>query len=209
MFERLFKKLFSTPRRAVALRGRYVGRAKTMDDAFKFRMGAGFPGDVNRVHPFSVEPVLIDVNAPPTAYGQPVVVDATTQGVRPLVAGDSGLDAIYGVTVRPFPLQAPSSPNNFGGTQTAGGAITSSGTPPASGVLDVLRAGYIMVKANVGSAPVKGGRVFIWVAATAGNHIQGQFESAASGGNTIELDEKSYFNGVPDANGNVEISFNI
>lgn len=207
MFKKFFSKLLGTSR--VASRGRHVGRARTKDDAFKFRMGAGFIGDINRAHPFSAEPCLIDVNAPPTAYGQPVVVDAATQGVRPLVAGDSGLDAIYGITVRPYPTQAATA-GAFGGTQTAGGAVTPGGAPPASGVLDVLRNGYIMVKANVGSAPVKGGRVFIWVAATAGNHIQGQFESAAGGGaNTIELDEKSFFNGAPDANGIVELSFNL
>ncbi len=182
--------------------GRFVGRRKTRDAAFTYRMGAGFPGDVNRTHPASIEPCLIDASAPPTAFGQPVVVDATTQGVRPLAAGDAALDAIYGVTVRPYPFQADAGTNY-------GAASFGAAAPPASGVIDVLRAGYIMMKANVGSAPVKGGRVFIWVAATAGNHIQGQLESAASAGNTIELDEKTYFNGTPDADGVVEVGFNI
>lgn len=171
--------------------------------AFQYRMGAGFVGDVNRTHPASVEPALIDASAPPTAFGQPVVVDPTTQGVRPLVAGDSGLDAIYGIVVRDFPIQQPTA------TQQFAQASFGTGTPPTSGAASILRSGYIMVQSNVGSTPLKGGRVFIWVAATSGNHIQGQFESAASSGNTIELDEKSYFNGSPDANGVVELGFNI
>lgn len=200
MLNKLLNKLFHN---RTAPRGRSLGRAKTRDVAITYRMGAGFAGDVNRTHPASIEPCLIDASAPPTAFGQPVVVDATTQGVRPLAAGDSALDAIYGLTVRPFPFQQAQTNVDYGSIGIGAGA------PPSSGAIDVLRAGYIMVKANVGSAPVKGGRVFIWVAATSGNHIQGQFESAASAGNTIELDEKSYFNGVPDANGVVELAYNI
>lgn len=182
--------------------GRFVGRARTHDVAYTYRMGAGFVGDVNRTHPASIEPVLIDVNSPPTAYGQAVVVDPTTQGVRPLGAGDTSLDAIYGITVRPFPLQQ-SSANNYG-TIGIGAA-----TPPVAGVMDVLRSGYIMAALTGNASAVKGGRVYVWVAASSGNHVQGGFEAAATGGSTILLDEKTYFNGPADANGVVEIGFNI
>src|SRR5262249_5668758 len=75
------------------------GRARTRDygsTAIAYRMQAGFPGDVNRMHPASIEPCLIDASAPPTAYGQAVLVDGTTQGVRPLVAGDQALTDVYG-----------------------------------------------------------------------------------------------------------------
>lgn len=219
MFESLNKlidRLFHR-RTSRAVRGRHVGRGKTRDDAFKFRMGAGFPGDINRWSPAVIEPCLIDANAPPTAYGQGVVVDPTTQGVRPLVAGDSGLTAVHGFTVRPFPLQSPSAPNNFGGTQTGGGAITSSGTPPSTGVIDVLKSGYVIAKwSGVGSAPVKGGAVDIWVAANSGNHVQGvTVETSHTGGSSITLATagsgagSTYFNGGPDANNNVEIAFNL
>ena len=172
--------------------------------AFPFRMGAGFPGDVNRGHPQSVEPVLIDPTNPPTAYGQPVLIVTASNGVRPFAAGDTSVTVIWGVTVRPFPTQASS------GTAFGGAAIGSI-TPPTTGAADVLRAGYIMGKIPAGSTqPVKGGAVFVWCAATSGSHIQGGFESVASGGNTAALDTTRYqFNGPADANGNVEVCINI
>jgi hypothetical protein len=182
--------------------GRFVGRVRTHDVAFQYRMGAGFPGDVNRTHPASIEPTLIDSNSPPLGYGLAVVVDPTTQGVRQMAAGDSTLDAIYGITVRPFPTQQ-SSASNYGAIGIG------SATPPTSGVMDVLRSGYIMGQLSGATQPVKGGRVYVWVAASSGGHIQGGFEAAATGGSTIQLDEKTYFNGPADASGVVEVSFNI
>lgn len=176
-------------------------RMKTHDAAFQFRMGAGFPGDVNRTHPASIEPALIDASAPPTAYGQAVLVDATTQGVRPFAAGDTAVTVAYGVTVRPYPTQQ-SSGSNFGA------ASFGAATPPASGVTDVLRLGYIMGTVPVGQAPVKGGAVYVWCAASSGAHVQGGFEASATGGSTAAL-ANATFNGSPDANGNVEIVFNI
>lgn len=182
--------------------GTFIGRKRTRDTAtaFAFRMPAGFPGDVNRGHPASIEPTLIDASAPPTAYGQGVVVDATTNGVRPLSAGDTALTALWGITVRPYPIQQ-SSASNFG--QASFGAAT----PPVSGEIDVLRWGYIMAVLPAGAAAVtKGAAVFIWCAASSGAHVQGGFESAGSGGNTAALDTNRYmFNGPADAGGNVEI----
>ncbi len=183
-----------------------VTRAKFRDVAFLYRMGAGFPGDVNRAHPFSVAAALVDASAPPTQYGQTVLIDATTQGVRPLSTGDQSDSVVlvpYGAVVRPFPLQQ-SSATNFGSIGLGVGA------PPVSGVIDVLQAGFIMVQLNVGStAPVKGGRVYIWCAATSGNHLQGGYETAFSSGNTVELDPRYTYNGGADASGVAEISFNV
>jgi hypothetical protein len=173
-------------------------RMKARDVAFQFRMGAGFPGDVNRTHPASIEPCLIDASAPPTAYGQPVLVDPTTQGVRPFTVGDTAT-AAYGVTVRPYPIQQASA-SNFGA------AAIGAAVPLTSGVMDVLRAGYIM--STVVGSTVKNGAVYVWVAASTGVHIQGGFEASASAGNTVALTNCT-FNGSPDANGNVEIAFNI
>ncbi len=120
------------PKRAPGI---YMGHARTCDISFGYRMGAGFPGDVNRTHPASIEACLVDVNAPPTLYGQAVVVDATTQGVRPLVAGDSALNDIYGITVRPFPIQQQAA-TNYGASNIG------AGTPPTSQPMDVLRSGH-------------------------------------------------------------------
>lgn len=177
-------------------------RMKTRDVAFPFRMGAGFPGDVNRTHPASIEPCLIDASAPPTAYGQAVLVDPTTQGVRPFVAGDQSdtVAAGYGLTVRPYPFQQ-SSASNFGA------AAFGAATPPVNGVMDVLRAGYIMATV-VGATAVKGGLVYVWSAVTSGAHIQGGIESVYASGSTTQL-KGATFNGSPDASGIVEIAFNI
>ena len=86
----------------IGKRGTFVGRMRTTDNysAFVYRQGAGFPGDVSRGQNARVEPCLIDANAPPTAYGQPVLVDSTTQGVRPFTTGDQSntVAAGYGLT---------------------------------------------------------------------------------------------------------------
>jgi len=179
-------------------------RMKTKDVAFTFRMGAGFPGDVNRTHPASIEPCLINAAAPPTAFGQAVLVDATSQGVRPFVVGDQSntVPAGYGITVRPYPFQQASSASDFGA------ASIGAATPAVTGVMDVLRAGYIMAKIPTTQTPVKGDKVYVWAAATAGVHILGGLESVYSAGNTTQL-LNATFNGSPDASGNVEIAFNI
>ncbi len=77
--------------------------------------------------------------------------------------------------------------------------------------VDVLRSGYILAYINPtgGAAPVKGGTVYVWVAASNGAHIQGAFETAATAGSTIALDAKTTFSGGVDASNFGEIAFNI
>jgi hypothetical protein len=193
------KKLISRRRQPA---GKFVGRQRTLDVAFQFRMGAGFVGDVNRSHPAWIEPTLMDPTTPPLGYGVPVVVNPASQGVRPLVAGDSALTDIYGITVRPYPQQG-TQPVSVTATQPFGDQI-----PPANQPMDVLRSGYIMVRFSGSVAPGKGGRVFVWVAASAGSHVQGGFEAAATAGSTIALDSKTTWNGGADAAGIAELAFN-
>lgn len=178
-------------------------RMKTRDVAFAFRMGAGFAGDVNRTHPASIEPCLIDPTLPPTGYGHPVLVDATSQGVRAFAAADQSNTVAkgYGLTVRPYPIQQ-SSASNYG--QANLGAAT----PPVTGIIDVLRAGYIMVNLPAGGTPVKGSPVYVWTAASTGSFVLGSIVAAYSAGNTTQL-LNATFNGSPDASGNVEIAFNV
>jgi hypothetical protein len=177
-------------------------RAWTCDAAnetsIKFRMDAGFPGDINRAHPFSAPPCLIDVTLPPTAYGQPVIIDSDGNAVRRFDAADQNATATlcWGFTIRPYPTQ-----------QTSGGMSSSFGsaTPPVTGVIDVLRWGYIIGRLNdVTASPKKGDTVYVWCAATNGIHIQGGLEVVASGGNTVPL-ANAQFNGPGDAKGNVEV----
>lgn len=181
--------------------GKFVGRMRTGDygaTALTYRMQAGFPGDVNRTHPASIEPCLIDASAPPTAYGQPVLVDATTQGVRPFASGDQSASAVafYGFTVRPFPLQQNSATPQF-----------NTGTPPLTGVVDVVRFGYVMVLLGNGAltGAVKDGAVYVWTAASTGNHVLGGIETTYTAGSSTLL-TGAHFNGVQDANGIVEVS---
>jgi hypothetical protein len=182
--------------------GVFRGRRKTRDVAIQFRMQSGFAGDVNRTHPFDIEPCLIDASAPPTAYGQAVVIDPTTQGVRPLVAGDSALTVIYGITVRPFPQQL-----RTGGDA---GSTLNSGTPPTSGVIDVLRRGFIMVPLPAGQTPVKGAAVDVWFAASSGAHVQSGFEAVHTGGSSLTLAEgQTTFQGGVDSANVAEVAFNI
>jgi hypothetical protein len=175
-----------------------IVRAKTRDIAFAYRMGAGFPGDINRTQPFSAYPGLINTSVQvPRAYGDPVLVDTATNSLRGYVAADQNATAAatYGFIVRPTPMQQAS-----GGMSASIGAAS----PPASGVADFLRLGCIMAKLPAGVAVTKGGTVFVWCTATAGNNIQGQLVGAASAGNTIPL-TNARFIGPADASGNVEV----
>ena len=177
-------------------------RMKTQDVAFGFRMGAGFAGDVNRTHPASIEPALNNTTTPVTAFGQPVLVDTATQTVRPFALADQSntIASGYGIAVRPYPYQQMTA-SNFGEATIGAGAVQ-------AGAIDVLRSGYIMTKLSFGGTPKKGQPVYVWAAATSGNHVQGGIEAAYTAGSTTQL-LNATFNGSPDASGNVEIAFNI
>lgn len=169
--------------------------------AITYRMNAGFAGDVNRTHPATIEANLVDASAPPAIFGQAVLLDPTTQGVRPFTTGDTSQGA-YGITVRPYPFQVDSA-SNFG-SSSIGNAVA-----PAAGVVDVLRAGYVMGQINPGqTAPVKNGSVYVRVAATSGTRLIGQLETAADGGNNVLLTNCKFMGGM-DANNVAEVAFNI
>lgn len=186
--------------------GIFVGRRMTHDVAITYRMGAGFAGDINRVHPFHAEPALADPTNPPTLTGQPVIAVAASNGVRALLATDTALTAIYGITVREYPTQ-PNSSVLFGSLSTQG--FGGAGNVGPAQALTILRSGYIMVKVSGSVAVAKGGAVHVWIAASSGTHVQGGFEAVATAGSTIPLDAKSSWNGPADANGIAELAFNI
>jgi hypothetical protein len=196
--------------------------------AFLFRMPAGIAGEVNRIWASVIEPASITpsgTTGAPTAYGVPLVIDATAGNVgnmRTLLTADGssfvsggitytsgtaivsgtagtspGITGIYpyGILVRPFPT---------GGSQDPLGTST----PPTTGACDVLKSGYINVILSGSTAAVKGGQVFIWMAAATGTHILGGWEAAPSNGNTIAV-PNCYFSGAADAAGNTEIAFNV
>lgn len=178
-----------------------------MGAAFTFRAGAGFPGEITRQENSISEPVVLNAATPPLLYGIPMVVDQTGGAagqVRPMVAGDVGLSNFYGVLVRTFP-SSQASATNFGNTPLGG-----AGVPPSSGPASLVISGYIAVQVPAGSALAnKNGLVFVWTAASTGAHVQGGFETAASGGNTAAITGTTHFNGPQDANGVIELVFNI
>ncbi len=141
----------------VAGAARHVTRAKTRDVAFTYRMGAGFPGDVNRMHPTSIEPCGVYATQPPLLYGGAVLVRPASNNVRQPQAGDTAVTTIYGLVVRPYPAQ------DFANSSGIGAAV-----PPATGVIDILRMGYGMTKV-VGTTR-KGDPCYLWIAADSGSH---------------------------------------
>lgn len=187
--------------------GRFVGRARVTDvtypySAFQYRMPAGFAGDVNRTHPASIEPAVNSATTPVLTPGHPGVVDSTTNTIRRLTPTDTAITNVFGWAVRSYPFQASSTSGAYGATDFGDATL------PAGQPIDFLRSGYILAPLSNGTA-VKGGAVFVWVAATSGSNIQGSVRTTASAGNTAALNPARYeFNGPADANGIVEIVVN-
>jgi hypothetical protein len=190
--------LFAAALVMLGVRKRTV-RHRTLDasNAILYRMAAGVPGDVTRsAMGLTVEPQIIttagQANAP-AAYGIGVLLDATTGKVRQPTAGDT---AIYGILVRPFPIQGQT-PNEPLGTNT----------PPVQGTCDVLRRGYIAALVSGVTGATKNGPVYCRTVAAA-NRPVGAFEAAADGGNSF-LVPNAFWMGPADANGISEIAYNI
>lgn len=167
-------------------------------------MPAGIPGEVNRGWAAVIESQVITpfgTTGAPTAYGVPLIVDATAGNIgnmRTIVAGDTPAVAgllPYGILVRPFPT---------GGSQDPLGTST----PPTQGACDVLKSGYINVLLSGTSPAVKGNQVYIWTAAASGSHIVGGWEATNPSGSGIAL-PGSYFMGPADAGGITEIAYNV
>lgn len=173
--------------------------------AFLGRMGSGFAGEANRTHPISIAPYRNDSTNPATRYGQGVLFTTSGNTVRTPATGDNSATAasIAGVVVRPFPLQAPSAPQPFGGSGTQQTPFGDVGTPPSGQPIDVMTSGFIMVRVN--GATVLGGLVYLWCAADAAPHLNGTFEAAATGGSTLLL-ANARWNSPPDANGIAELA---
>lgn len=170
---------------------------RTLDISIGYRMGAGYPGDVNRMHPASIVPRLQDAANPVRLFGDPVILGASNS-VRGLIASDTTTPMkIRGVCVRPAIAQ----PATGGMTQTLGGGAPPQGAAP----IDVLEDGHIMVKCNniAAGSPVLGGAVYVWFAASAGSDVQGGFRAAANA--SAALVSNAEWASPPDANGIAEL----
>jgi len=177
------------------------------DRAYTFRMPAGIPGECTRlaVYGTTITPEVVNNTAAAAGgaawgYGQVVIVDAN--GVRPVVPGDTVYSTLtWGVLIRPFPT------GDIGVAFPAGITDFGAGVPPLSGIVNVMRRGFVSAKLNGATAAAKGGGVFAFVNATSAPHQQGGLE-AASGTGLVAL-TNAYFQGPADAQGNTEVAFGL
>ena len=160
--------------------------------AFLYRMGHGVAGDISRQSQADIEPHVLGATPFP-GYG--LFVKIVSGKAVPEGAGDAA-GAKYGLLVRPYPTQGANASDPL-----------ATAVPPLSGMADVIRRGYMLVKSNAG-VPAHGGAVYIRVANPVGGKPIGGIEAVADGANTI-LVNNAIFMGAADANGIAEIAFNI
>lgn len=162
-----------------------------MSNAFLYRMPSGVPGDVSRKSQSTIE--SHPIGAQFATFGLFGKLDTGSGNFVPLVATDTA-DKVYGLLVRAYPTQTVQ--NQLG-----------KATPLPNGIQDVLRRGYMTVKCNAGSAKTAG-TVYVRISAATETKPVGGIEAAADGANNIVL-SNVFFMHDADAQGNVEISFNI
>ena len=164
-----------------------------MSNAFIYRMPAGIPGDVTRREHAKIEAQQFDADYPCLRFGEPVKM--TSGKIRPMVAGDTSQP--YGFLVRPYPSQ-----------MSASEAIGTS-TPDVTKIADVLVSGYMTVKVAEGT-PAKDGQVYYRSQAGSPAANVGRLEVDSSGSPTTNIAITGcVFMGTGDADGNVEIKFNV
>lgn len=191
-------------------------RARTRDaqsNAYLYRMPAGIPGDVNRAWASTEEPNILDPNYAFLAYGLCSVMDQTDFQMRP--AGGSTTSnkndaaaVLYGLLIRPFPTNQQTT-NQFFGQNTLGTAQV----PPTTGLCDILKRGYMTVLLQGATAAQPGAPVFVLANGASANittALCGGIHAAADAG-CVQAGSAgtTYFRGAADANGNVEIAWNL
>ena len=172
--------------------------------ALMYRMNAGIPGEVSRFQTYgcTISPEKQHNTTPMTLYGQVAIMAAANAGVRPATAGDATADMEWGFLVRPFPgadigVGFPSGTVGFG-----------AGTPFLTGVVDIMRRGFMTIQLGGPTAAAKGGIGNLWTAASGAGHTQGLLEAASAGASGFVMN-RVRFQGPADASGNTEISYNI
>ena len=149
--------------------------------AFIYRMPGGIAGDISRMEWSKVEPHPMNGTTPVTVFGVPV--QEVTGTIEPCSTGAVPM----GFLVRPYPTQYT--------TSEALGTATPDKTKPAN----VMVSGYMTVL-NTAGTPTAGGAVYY-------NNTTGYVEAYTGGSQTAV--SGCHFMGVADADGNVEIGYNI
>ena len=160
-------------------------------DSILYRAGNGFAGDLTRpASPFTAEPNVTSTDIP---FGSAAVLDSGK--VRAIAGGDT---AVFGIVVRPYPIQGQTYPNQAVGV----------GSIKSGAIADVLKAGYVNVKVQGATAPAKGGAVYVRTVDGGAGLPVGGFEAAADGTDSFVV-TGALFNGTVDASGVAEIAYNI
>lgn len=163
--------------------------------AFLFRMPAGIPGSITR--PNTALTVLagqLSIANLFQSYGTPVVFEAATGRLRPVIAADVAA-SVVGFLVRPYP---------YTGSTVLGVSVP----PQAGGTADRMTHGFMSVKVTNGT-PTPGGAVYtrtILNGSIPAGFI-GDIEAIADGVNTFIIPGATFTGGM-DANGNSEIAYN-
>ena len=161
--------------------------------AILYRMNVGVQGDVSRQSQSTIEGQQYNSSLPFPTYGVPGKIASNL--FVPIAGGDTTAN-VFGFLVRPFPSEGANASDPLG-----------TAVPPTTGIASVLRRGYITVVNNAGT-PAAGGAVFIRTATPSGQKVIGGVEAVTDPGNNFSLTGAT-FTGPADANGNVEIAFNI
>lgn len=164
-----------------------------MDNTFLYRMPAGIAGAISRPQDLTVEPQTPDSAKAFAAYG--LAGKFSAGKFVPIEEADTAA-VVAGIYVRPYPTASqPDKVRQIGtGYNFAG---------------DCMKRGYVTV--NLGadaSAVTLGGAVYMRVATPSDTSPLGAFLAAADGENTVQI-TNAFFNGPGDANGNIELAFNI
>lgn len=164
-----------------------------MDNTFLYRMPAGIAGAISRPQDLTVEPQTLDSAKAFAAYG--LAGKFSAGKFVPIEEADTAA-VVVGIYVRPYPTASqPDKVRQIGtGYNFAG---------------DCMKRGYVTV--NLGadaSAVMLGGAVYMRVATPSDTSPLGAFLAAADGENTVQI-TNAFFNGPGDANGNIELAFNI
>lgn len=161
--------------------------------AFTYRMPAGIPGSVTRAEHAKVEAQVLNGSLPFAAYG--MFGKIVSGAFVPVASGDAA-SVVVGILVRPYPTNS--------GQDGLGAAV-----PATTGVASVLRSGYCNAYLKLGTAAK---RTQVHVVVTAGGTVVvGDLvtTTAPAGGGTAVAVPGAYFTGAADANGNVEIEYNL
>lgn len=175
-------------------------------NAYLYRMPSGIPGTVGRESVSTIEGLFADSTKPFSAYGVPGKI-ASGKFV-PLVSGDAATD-VYGLLVRPYPTTGGVNAGSF--TGSAYDTPRGTGVPPSEGQLNVMRRGYMTVL-NTQGTPALNGQVYVRVGDTDSTGFAigslSASQDTTTPADTVAL-AGCVFTGEADADGNVEIAYNI